>query len=244
MSRMSTSRWSRPAPELAHVAATSAWRAAAEPLLGALRPRQDAAGGALGAESCHYGRMTQLSDGTLVKRVLDGDREVFGALVERHQDRMIAYARHMGFGPAEAKDIVQDGFIRAFRHLRRCGDPERFSGWLFRIVSNLCRTMASRSARKRNDPLEAHAPTLVSEVPGPEERMMGAWTRVRVRAALDEVPPEQREALVLMYLEGYSVAEIGELTGASVSAVKMRLKRGRDALQDALGPLLTEMEEA
>lgn len=186
--------------------------------------------------------MSQTSDADVVARVLSGDREAFGTLVDRHQDRMIAYTRHMGFGPDEAMDIVQDGFVRAFRHLRRCGDPERFGGWLFRIVSNLCRTAATRTARKKAEPLEEHEPGLRSELPGPEERLDDSLTRDRVREALDEVPADQREALVLMYLEGYSVAEIEEMTGASSSAVKMRLKRGRDALERVLAPLFVEVE--
>lgn len=175
-----------------------------------------------------------------MKRVLGGDREAFGVLVERHQDRMFAYARHMGFGPADAGDIVQDGFVRAFRHLRRCGDPERFSGWLFRIVSNLCRTAATRTAKRTADPLQDHSASLPSSLPDPEERMQATWTRERVREALQTVPSDHREALVLRYIEGYSVAEIQALTGASSSAVKMRLKRGRDALHRALAPLFVE----
>jgi len=185
--------------------------------------------------------MNQVSDAVVVSRVLSGDREAFGTLVDRYQDRLIAYVRHMGFGSDEAMDIVQDGFVRAFQHLRRCGDPERFGGWLFRIVSNLCRTAATRRSRRNAEPLDGHGRHLRSELPNPEERMEGSWTRERIRDALQEVPPDQREALVLMYLEGYSVAEIEELTGASSSAVKMRLKRGRDALERVLAPLFAEV---
>ena len=72
--------------------------------------------------------MTEPSDGALVQRALAGDRQAFGLLVERHQDRMLAYVRYMGFDETEACDLAQDAFVRAFRHLRRCGDPDRFSG--------------------------------------------------------------------------------------------------------------------
>ena len=89
--------------------------------------------------------MAETSDGALVARTLAGERQAFGMLVTRHQDRMLAYARYMGFEDAQARDLVQDAFVRAYRHLRRCGDPERFSGWLFKILSNLCRTAGSKA---------------------------------------------------------------------------------------------------
>jgi RNA polymerase sigma-70 factor, ECF subfamily len=198
--------------------------------------------GADPAVAAHIDPMSQSSDAIVVARVLSGDREAFGTLVDRHQDKMIAYARHMGFGPDEAMDIVQDGFIRAFRHLRRCGDPERFGGWLFKIVSNLCRTSASRTVRRKTESIDEHTLSLRSDEPDPQERVEVGRTRERIREALLTVPPDQREALVLMYLEGYSVAEIEELTGASSSAVKMRLKRGRDALERVLAPLFVEVD--
>lgn len=187
--------------------------------------------------------MRETSDGTLVARVLAGEREAFGILVTRHQDRMLAYVRYMGFGEAQAHDLVQDAFVRAYRHLRRCGDPERFSGWLFKILSNLCRTAGSKNARRTIQPLDAVRSTLTSDAPAPDEVAEASWVKEAVRDALDQVPAEQREALVLMYLQGYSVSEIQELTGASASAVKMRLKRGREALRAELEPFFTEVPE-
>jgi len=187
--------------------------------------------------------MTDTSDGALVARALAGERQAFGVLVTRHQDRMLAYARYMGFGEAQANDLVQDAFVRAYRHLRRCGDPDRFSGWLFKILSNLCSTAGARGARRKTEPLDAVGSTLVSDGPAPDEVAEASWLRERVRAALDAVPADQREALVLMYLQGHSVTEIEALTGASASAVKMRLKRGRDALRAELGELFSEVYE-
>lgn len=187
--------------------------------------------------------MNEPSDGALVARVLEGDRQAFGLLVDRHQDRMIRYVRHMGFGEGEAPDLVQDSFVRAYRHLRRCGDPERFAGWLFKIVSNVCKTAGARRSRRQTASLEDVRNTLAFDGPSPEAQAEARSTREQVRAALDGVPEDQREALVLLYLEGYSVSEIEELTGVSRSAVKMRLKRGRDALRERLGPLFAEVRE-
>jgi RNA polymerase sigma-70 factor (ECF subfamily) len=187
--------------------------------------------------------MTETPDGAVVARVLAGDRQAFGVLVERYQDRIVAYVRYMGFDDAVAHDLAQDAFVRAFRHLRRCGEPERFAGWLFRIASNVCRTAGRRSAGRSMEPLELHRDAMETDAPGPEEHAEASWTRRRIRAALDALPADQREALVLMYLQGCSVKEIEELTGASASAVKMRLKRGREALRTRLAPLFVEVPE-
>lgn len=186
--------------------------------------------------------MAETSDGDLVARALGGERQAFGVLVTRHQDRMLAYAKYMGFGDAQASDLVQDAFVRAYKHLRRCGDPERFAGWLFKILSNLCRTAGSKRSKRRTEPLDAVA-RYASEDPTPDAVAEASWTRDQIREALDAIPADQREALVLMYLQGYSVTEIEELTGASSSAVKMRLKRGRDALRVELEPFFTEVHE-
>ena len=187
--------------------------------------------------------MTEKPDGAIVTRVLAGHRQEFGTLVSRYQDKILAYVRYMGFDEADARDIAQDAFVRAFRHLRRCGEPDRFAGWLFRITANLCRTAGKRSSKRVAEPLEAHRTSLASSEAGPLEAAEASWTRRRVREALDALPADQREALVLMYLMGYSVTDIVEATGASSSAVKMRLKRGRDALRDQLEPMFTELQE-
>lgn len=188
-------------------------------------------------------RLSESPDEALVSRVLAGERGAFGILVERYQDRMLAYARYMGFDEPEARDVVQDAFVRAFRHLRRCGDPRRFGGWLFKIVSNVCRTAGSHASRRSMEPLDAHGASLVSPDALPDEAVETKWLKAQVRRALNRVAPDQREALVLMYLQGHSVGEIAEMTGASISAVKMRLKRGREALEALLGPLLMEVPE-
>ena len=112
--------------------------------------------------------MGEISDGVLVARVLAGERDAFGPLVTRHQDRMLAYARYMGFGDAQARDLVQDAFVRAYRHLARCGEPEKFAGWLFKILSNVCRTAGSKRSRRAMEPLESAA-AVPSDTPPPDE---------------------------------------------------------------------------
>lgn len=187
--------------------------------------------------------MSEASDAAIVARVLAGNRQEFGTLVARYQDRILAYLRHMGLNEADAWDVAQDTFVRGFRHLRRCKEPDRFAGWLFRIAVNVSRTAGKRNARRAVESLDAYPTPLTSEEPGPHESAEASITRERVRAALEKLAADQREALVLMYIMGHSVSEIEELTGASASAVKMRLKRGREALRDQLASVFTEVYE-
>ncbi len=183
--------------------------------------------------------MRTLPDEALVARTRAGDREAFGHLVERYQDQTLRYVRYMGFREADAFDITQDAFVRAFRHLGRCGDPRRFGGWLFKIVSNLCRTAGRKQQTQRLQDLESAS--LVASDHNPQEISETSSTKERVRKAMDVLPPDQREALVLFYLRGHTLNEIVELTGASPSAIKMRLKRGRERLKAELDPLFHEV---
>ena len=186
--------------------------------------------------------MRSLSDRELVERTRGGDRDAFGFLVDRYQDALFRYVLHMGFGEADARDILQNAFVRAFRHLGRCGDPDRFDGWLFKITANLCRTEGRKAGKRTMTPLESV--TLETERPGPAEAAEAASARSRIREVLETLPEDQREAVVLFYMQGMGVSEVAEAVGASRSAVKMRLMRARESLKAELEPLRDEVMES
>jgi RNA polymerase sigma-70 factor, ECF subfamily len=174
------------------------------------------------------------TDAEVIARVLDGDTEAFGLLVDRYQNDFAAYAKYMTGSVEEAADIIQDSLVRAFKSLRRCQDRMNFKGWLFRIVSNQCKTHLARRRRRPTEALseDVHAP----EDPGSEAET--ADLRRRVHHALQQLPTDQREALVLKYVEGLSLPEMARLLKASASALKMRLLRGRSALREKLEGVL------
>ena len=173
------------------------------------------------------------SDAEVIARVLDGDIDAFEVLVDRYQDEFAAYAKHMTGSRDEALDIVQESLIRAYRSLHRCSDRQRFKGWLFRIVSNQCKSHLTRSRRRKHRSLESVIDTPAAAAPDADAE--AAELTERVQAALSELPVDQREALVLKYLHGLSLPEMAELVSTSVPALKMRLLRGREALRDRLG---------
>lgn len=175
-------------------------------------------------------------DAAIVARVLDGDVEAFGLLVDRYERELAAYARFALRSPDDAEDVMQEALVRAYRSLHRCGDPERFKGWLFRIVSNQCRSHLTRRRRReeRHESVDDREGELAAEAADPLEQTQQADRRARLEEALEELGGDQREALVLHYVNGLSVRELADALGLSNSAAKMRLHRAREALRQVL----------
>src|SRR3981189_2201834 len=88
------------------------------------------------------------SDAALVRRVQTGDTGAYADLVARYRDRLGRYALHMLGNREDAEEVLQDAFVRAYRSLGRCNDPERFGAWLYGILVNRCRTTGARAARR------------------------------------------------------------------------------------------------
>lgn len=168
------------------------------------------------------------ADALIVERVLAGDVEAFAILVERYRDRCARYAMHMLGNREDADEVMQDAFVRAYRSLGRCEDPERFGAWLFRILVNRCRTAGARRARRARTFLADDTALLTASEEHPAEQW--AW-REEIERALAELRPEQREAFLLKYVEGLGYDEMAELTGVGVSALKMRAMRACDRLR-------------
>ena len=173
-----------------------------------------------------------ISDAALIARAIGGDGEAFGTLVRRHQDEQFRTALRLTGARADAHDALQSAFVRCHRHLASCGDPQRFGAWLGRIVINECRTLIAR--RSRRDKRLVHDDALLQNAPSPGA---DADWREEIERALAQLPDEQREAFVLKYVEDRSYEDMAELTGAGVSALKMRVKRACERLRHLLEPV-------
>jgi RNA polymerase sigma-70 factor (ECF subfamily) len=177
-----------------------------------------------------------VGDGELVRRVLGGDVEAFAGLVGRHRDRGARYAAAMLGDPAEAEEALQDAFVRAYRGLRSCREPDRFGAWFLRILVNRCRTrgaMRSRRAAVFVDDAAALASAPARPDGDPE------W-REEIDRALARIDVLQREAFLLKHVEGMEYEEMARLTGVRIPALKMRVKRACDRLR----VLLQEVNDA
>ena len=172
------------------------------------------------------------TDAELVRAVLGGDVEAFGPLVERYEHDYVRFARRMLGSHDDADEALQAAVLRAYRALAQCRDPQRFGAWLYHIVANECRTRATRGGRRERRFLRDEATLERASVDHPAE---GGALRDEIQHALDQLPEDQREAFVLKHVEDLSYDEMAEITGAGVSALKMRVKRACERLRDLLG---------
>lgn len=170
------------------------------------------------------------SDADLVVRARAGDREAFAHLVARYRDRFVRYARHMLGNREDAEEAVQDALIRAYRALERC-EPQRFGAWSHQILVNRCRTRARRGSwwSGRRVDLERAEDAAVSTT------MPDILWREEIDRAVAALPVDQREAFLLKHVDDMTYEDMSVATGASVSALKMRVSRACDRLRVALG---------
>lgn len=168
------------------------------------------------------------SDAELVARSRRHDAEAFGALVERHQRLVFGVALARCRDPDLAEDVAQDAFVAAWRDLDRLRDGDRVGPWVAGIARNLAAN-AIRARARRRDP-----EPIVDAVPTPEDAALEREDRELLRRALADVPAAHREALVLYYFDGESIARIAAVLGVGEAVVKQRLSRGRRALRAAV----------
>lgn len=172
-----------------------------------------------------------MTDAAIVRRVLDGDVEAFALLIDRYYDRYARYSEHMLGSRADAEDVVQDAFLRAYRFLPNYEDRERFDAWLFRIVVNQCRSAATRRHRRAVslEDVDAVAHTAVDDHAAERTAL-----RQDLERAVARLDAEQREAFLLKHVEELSYEEMAAITGVGVSALKMRVKRACERLRSML----------
>ena len=191
--------------------------------------------------------LEELDDAQLVRQHLGGDPQAFGVLVDRYQTRLLNFV-HRTIGDRErAEDLVQEAFIRVFRHLHRFDQTKKFSTWVYTIASNLAKNELRNRSRNplvyfqtMRDAWDADHRPLQFEDPGP--RPDDEFRRRHLREAIDRcvarLPVHHREVFVLREIEGRSYQEIAEITGCNLGTVKSRLNRARNSFAQLITPLV------
>lgn len=173
-----------------------------------------------------------MTDAELVRRCRAGDPGAFGVLVERYHGSCWRFAFHMLGERADADDVVQEAFWRAHQALGRYDERDQFRAWLFRILTNLCRNaLTSRNRRHRRF---VHDESAMASAAAPAPFRRKGVEDGALRRALQQLDPQQREAVLLKYAEGLEYADMVAMTGVGESALKMRVKRGAERLRQLL----------
>ncbi len=168
------------------------------------------------------------SDAAIVARVLGGDSRAYAVIVARYRAQYGRYAVRMLGSREDAEEALQDAFVRAYRSLAKCDDPERFAPWFFRILANRCRTAGTRRGRRERTFVNDDIALYGASEDHPAERT--AW-REELERALQRLDVDQREAFLLKHVEELGYEDMAVITGVGVSALKMRVKRACERLR-------------
>jgi len=188
-------------------------------------------------------------DRRLVARTLEGDRHAFRELVERHQARVFALAKSLLRNQADAADIAQEAFLRAYGNLGRYRADGSFTAWLARITNNLAidflrRQKIQATTDLGDDLAEAAigpAGILASQVPAdPQTATLRRELGNRLEKALARLPEKHRSILILREIDGLSYQELSEVLKIPVGTVMSRLYHSRAKMQELLREYLED----
>jgi len=186
-------------------------------------------------------------DAALMLRVKDGDMRAFEELVEKYKQPVMNVIFRTLRDQVEAEDLAQNVFVQVFKSAHRYQVTAKFSTWLFTIARNLCLNEIRRRSRHPAESLETsqtesddHPARQFEDVKtfSPTENVLQAELENKVQLALDELPENQRTALLLCRQEEMSYDDISEVLGCSLSATKSLIHRARETLKLKLKPYL------
>lgn len=192
-------------------------------------------------------RLDDSEDKRLMASLASGDDLALNRIMQRWQRPVRAFVLRYLPNESDADDLVQETFVRVFKHRDRYQPKSRFSTWLFTIAVNLCRNHAEKMGRRAAEPLDgaavpgadgergpASAREHASDAPGPADQTLTRERAAAVRAAVQELPPDLRTAVILFEFDELSHAEIAEIAGTTPKAIETRLYRARATLRERL----------
>jgi RNA polymerase sigma-70 factor, ECF subfamily len=174
-----------------------------------------------------------VKENQLIRTILDGDAQAYAILVNRYQRPIFNLLLRMTGCMDTAADLSQEAFIKAYENLERFKLSEKFFPWLYAIAANLARDHWRRQqhAASHADAFRQAEKGNPGKITAEEERMATLLDACRLRGCLERLPHDYREALILRFHEGLSMADIGKALGVSTSGAKMRVSRGMDKLR-------------
>lgn len=189
--------------------------------------------------------MTVDTDAVAIQRVLSGDGDGFRVLVDRYSQALFRLAYRMMGTEADADDVVQETFVRAYRNLATYDGRASFNTWLYRIATNYSLDMLEKRKRRSQQSLDDEegvgAPALAAVAPPPDRQAMSGEISRRLHAAMAQLSANERTAFVLRHFEEQSIQEISQTLGIGESAAKHSVFRAVQKLRQALRPVVDWM---
>ena len=194
-----------------------------------------------------------VSDAMAVERTLGGDRDAYRVLVERHSRTVYRMAYRMTGNAHDAEEVVQESFLRAYQKLKQFAGTANFGTWVYRIAANYAidriRQRNAEEARRekpgkaRQDSLEVDPLSRVQDVSPSPERLAGSVQLAeRMKAALGELSPAERTAIVMRHWDGCGIEEIAVVLKSNTNATKNTVFRAVQKLRRAMAPFLEGKE--
>ena len=188
--------------------------------------------------------MVKEDDQILIKKALAGNENAYKTLLERHKDSVFRMIVKIVRSSEEARDLVQETFMKAFSSLASYNFQYRFTTWLYKIAANNCIDFLRK---KRLNPLSLDQPVITKdgevtfELPdltySPEADLASKQKSLSIDAAIDSLPPKYREVIVFRHKQDKSYEEISQILGIPVGTVKARIFRARELLKKKLKSL-------
>jgi RNA polymerase sigma-70 factor (ECF subfamily) len=190
-------------------------------------------------------------DQQLVERVLRGDKRSFELLVAKYQRRIFRLLSRLVRDPAEIEDVAQEAFIKAYRALPAFRGESAFYTWLYRIAINTAKNYLVARGRRPPTTTETEVEDAegfseaesLRDVASPESLLQSKQVGDAVNRAIDKLPEDLRQAIVLRELEGLSYEEIAETMNCPIGTVRSRIFRAREAIAAELRPLLDRSKD-
>jgi RNA polymerase sigma-70 factor (ECF subfamily) len=192
-------------------------------------------------------RFAQVDDSALVAQFLAGEKRAFDELVDRYSTRLLNFVQRTIGDRERAQDLVQETFIRVYRHLHRFDQSKKFSTWAYTIAGNLAKNELRNRSRnplvlfqtiKKNWDSDHRPLEWEDNTYRPDDLYRKRHLKETIDRAVEQLPEHHRVVFVLREMEGKTYEEISEITGVNLGTVKSRLNRARNNFAQVIAPML------
>jgi len=195
----------------------------------------------------HRRELKEMGDSELVQTFIEGDERAFSELVQRYDNRLLNFVYRTVGDRQRAEDLVQETFVRVYRHIERFDQTKKFSTWIYTIAGNLAKNELRNRSRnplvlfqtiKKNWDAD-HRPLEWEDTHyKPDDLYRKRFLKAKVEEAVEQLPEHHRVVFVLRELEGKTYEEIAEITGCNLGTVKSRLNRARNNFAQIIAPMV------